>query len=55
LTAEVGLELVDFWFKGPDGYPAAFDAMRGAGAEALLIVPTPETVLQCDYGSRAPT
>jgi len=43
-AAEVGLELVDFWFEGPDDYPAAFDAMRGAGSEALLIVPTPETV-----------
>jgi putative tryptophan/tyrosine transport system substrate-binding protein len=42
-AAEVGLELVDFWVEDPGDYPAAFDAMRGAGAEALLIVPTPET------------
>jgi putative ABC transport system substrate-binding protein len=42
-AAEVGLELVDFWVDGPEDYPAAFEAMRGAGAEALLIVPTPET------------
>jgi putative ABC transport system substrate-binding protein len=42
-AAEVGLELVDFWVDGPDDYPTAFSAMRGAGAEALLIGPTPET------------
>jgi putative ABC transport system substrate-binding protein len=43
VAAELGLELFDFWVEGPDDYPTAFDAMRGAGAEALLIVPTPET------------
>jgi putative tryptophan/tyrosine transport system substrate-binding protein len=42
-ASEVGLELVDYWVEGSDDYPAAFDAMRGAGVEALLIVPTPET------------
>jgi putative tryptophan/tyrosine transport system substrate-binding protein len=42
-AAEAGLELVEIWVESPDDYPTAFDAMRGAGAEALLIVPTPET------------
>jgi putative tryptophan/tyrosine transport system substrate-binding protein len=30
------------WVETLDAYPAAFDAMRGAGVEALVIVPTPE-------------
>jgi putative ABC transport system substrate-binding protein len=42
-AAEAGLELVEIWFESPDDYPIAFDTMRGARAEALLIVPTPET------------
>lgn len=42
-AAEAGLELVEFWVVGPEDYSTAFGAMRGAGAEALLIVPTPET------------
>jgi putative tryptophan/tyrosine transport system substrate-binding protein len=42
-AAVVGLELVEIWVESPSEYAAAFDAMRGAGAEALLIVPTPET------------
>jgi putative tryptophan/tyrosine transport system substrate-binding protein len=41
-AAEIGLELVEIWVESPSEYAAAFDAMRGAGAEALLIVPTPE-------------
>jgi putative ABC transport system substrate-binding protein len=41
-AAEAGLELVEIWVESPDAYAAAFDAMRGAGVEALVIVPTPE-------------
>lgn len=41
-AAEAGLELVDVWIESPNEYAAAFDAMRGAGVEALVIVPTPE-------------
>lgn len=41
-AAEAGLELVEIWVESPDEYAAAFDAMRGAGVEALVIVPTPE-------------
>jgi putative ABC transport system substrate-binding protein len=42
-AAEFGLELVIFWVDSPDDYPNAFRAMHDAGAEAILIVPTPET------------
>jgi putative ABC transport system substrate-binding protein len=42
-AAEAGLELVEIWVESPNEYTAAFDAMRSAGAEALLILPTPET------------
>jgi putative ABC transport system substrate-binding protein len=42
-AADAGLELVEIWVEDPDAYAAAFDAMRSAGAEALLIIPTPET------------
>jgi ABC-type uncharacterized transport system substrate-binding protein len=41
-AAEAGLELVQIWIESPNEYAAAFDAMRGAGVEALVIVPTPE-------------
>ena len=41
-AAEVGLELVETWVESPNEYAAAFDAMRRTGAEALVIVPTPE-------------
>jgi putative tryptophan/tyrosine transport system substrate-binding protein len=41
-AADAGLELVQIWIESPNEYAAAFDAMRGAGVEALLIVPTPE-------------
>ena len=41
-AAEAGLELVEIWIESPNEYAAAFDAMRGAGVEALVIVPTPE-------------
>jgi putative ABC transport system substrate-binding protein len=41
-AAEAGLELVEIWVEGPNDYDAAFAAMRACGAEALVIVPTPE-------------
>ena len=41
-AAEAGLELVQIWIEGPNEYAAAFDAMRDAAVEALVIVPTPE-------------
>ena len=41
-AAEGGLELVEIWIENPDGYAAAFGVMRGAGVEALVLVPTPE-------------
>ena len=41
-AAEVGLELVETWVESPNEYAAALDAMRRTGAEALVIVPTPE-------------
>jgi putative tryptophan/tyrosine transport system substrate-binding protein len=42
-AAERGLELVEIWVESPNEYAAAFDVMRGAGVEALVLVPTPET------------
>jgi putative ABC transport system substrate-binding protein len=41
-AAEVGLELVEIWVESPNEYATAFARMRGDGAEALVIVPTPE-------------
>ena len=41
-AAEAGLELVEIWVESPNEYAASFDAMRGNGVEALMIVPTPE-------------
>jgi putative ABC transport system substrate-binding protein len=41
-ASEAGLELVEIWVESPSEYAAAFDAMRGYGVEALVIVPTPE-------------
>ena len=41
-AAEAGLELVEIWVESPNAYAGAFDAMRGASVEALMIVPTPE-------------
>jgi putative tryptophan/tyrosine transport system substrate-binding protein len=41
-AAEVGLELVEIWVESPSEYAAAFDVMRGAGVEALVLIPTPE-------------
>src|SRR6202165_3221248 len=37
-----GLELVEIWVENPNEYAAAFGVMRGAGVEALVLVPTPE-------------
>jgi ABC-type uncharacterized transport system substrate-binding protein len=42
-AAEGGLELVEFWVESPNEYAAAFDVMREAGVEALVLMPTPET------------
>src|SRR3954470_22580233 len=39
-AAEAGLELVEIWVESPNEYAAAFDAMRAASVEALVIVPT---------------
>jgi putative tryptophan/tyrosine transport system substrate-binding protein len=41
-AAEAGLELVEIWVESPNEYDTAFAAMRGDGAEALVIMPTPE-------------
>lgn len=41
-AADAGLELVEIWAESPNEYAAAFDIMRGAGVEALVLVPTPE-------------
>jgi putative tryptophan/tyrosine transport system substrate-binding protein len=41
-AAEAGLELVEIWVESPSEYAAAFGVMRGAGVEALVLVPTPE-------------
>jgi putative ABC transport system substrate-binding protein len=41
-AAEAGLELVEIWVESPNEYAGAFDAMRGLGVEALVVVPTPE-------------
>src|SRR5262245_41355137 len=41
-AAQAGLALVEIWVESPNEYAAAFDFMRGAGVEALVIIPTPE-------------
>jgi putative ABC transport system substrate-binding protein len=41
-AAEAGLELLEIWVESPSEYATAFDAMRGYGVEALVLVPTPE-------------
>jgi putative ABC transport system substrate-binding protein len=41
-AAEVGLELVEIWIESANEYETAFAVMHGSGAEALVIVPTPE-------------
>ena len=41
-AADAGLELVEIWAENANDYTAAFGIMRGAGVEALVVVPTPE-------------
>jgi putative ABC transport system substrate-binding protein len=41
-AAEAGLELVETWVESRNEYAASFDAMRALGAQALVVVPTPE-------------
>jgi putative tryptophan/tyrosine transport system substrate-binding protein len=41
-SVEAGLELVEIWVESPNEYATAFATMRDAGAEAMVIVPTPE-------------
>jgi putative tryptophan/tyrosine transport system substrate-binding protein len=41
-AAEAGLELAEIWVESPNEYDTVFAAMRATGAEALVIVPTPE-------------
>jgi len=41
VATSTGAELFVFEADGPDDYPAAFAAMRSAGAEALAITATP--------------
>ena len=43
-AAEAGLELIEIWVENPNEYSAAFGVMRGAGVEAIVIVPTPEII-----------
>src|SRR5262249_36502871 len=42
IAAGAGLELSIFFAETPGAYPAAFTAIRAAGAEALIIVSAPE-------------
>jgi putative tryptophan/tyrosine transport system substrate-binding protein len=42
VAAGAGFELSTFFAETPGAYPAAFSAMRSAGAEALIIVSAPE-------------
>jgi putative ABC transport system substrate-binding protein len=42
IAAGAGLELPTYFAETPSAYPAAFTAMRSAGAEALIIVSAPE-------------
>jgi putative ABC transport system substrate-binding protein len=41
-AARAGLELIEFSVAGPHEYQTSFEAMRKAGAQALIIVGTPE-------------
>lgn len=41
-AAELGLELIEIWVESENEYATAFAKMRGVGAEAIVIVPTPE-------------
>jgi putative ABC transport system substrate-binding protein len=42
VAQRAGIELLPFYAATPDDYPAAFAAMRGAGAGALVIASAPE-------------
>jgi len=44
-AAGLGLELTEVWYEDASEYPKAFDAIRAAGAQALVIVLTPETLV----------
>ena len=44
VAAKLGIQLVELYVGGPAEYHAAFEAMRSADAEALIIVPVPEFV-----------
>jgi len=41
-AAELGVELLVFAVATPDDYPAAFEAMRAQGAQALIIAAAPQ-------------
>ena len=41
-AAEAGLGLAEIWVESPNEYDTVFAAMSATGAEALLILPTPE-------------
>ena len=41
-AADLGIELIEIWVESPNEYETAFAKMRADGAEALVIVPTPE-------------
>lgn len=41
-AAELGLELIEIWVESANEYATAFAKMRAVGAEAIVIVPTPE-------------
>ncbi|HYS87284.1 MAG TPA: ABC transporter substrate-binding protein, partial [Bradyrhizobium sp.] len=41
-AARAGLELIELSVTGPNEYDGSFEAMRTAGAQALMIVGTPE-------------
>jgi putative ABC transport system substrate-binding protein len=41
VAASIGMELLVVDAKGPEDYPAAFDAMRAAGVQALVITANP--------------
>ena len=43
-AVDAGLELTEIWVENPNEYAAAFDAMRGAGVGAVVLVATPEII-----------
>ena len=42
LNTLFGLALVEIWIEGTSEYPGAFAAMRSAGVDAIVVIPTPE-------------